>query len=144
MYVINPVYLFKMVQPSLPTEIVPSAARPRTRGASLIQSRRVKQQMKTLDTHMIKEWMNYLKLSKHSLKHKERFLVMFQEDTILTNTMYDDMMNRYRKYLNLLFFLIIVNYYFLCASISYFLAFPHYYLRLYAILLFHVDSFLLF
>ena len=34
MYVINPVYLFKMVQPSLPTEIVPSAARPRTRGAS--------------------------------------------------------------------------------------------------------------
>ena len=76
--------------------------------------------------------------------HKERFLVMFQEDTILTNTMYDDMMNRYRKYLNLLFFLIIVNYYFLCASISYFLALPHYYLRLYAILLFHVDSFLLF
>ena len=35
MYVINQVYLFKMVQPSLPTEIVPSAARPRTRGASL-------------------------------------------------------------------------------------------------------------
>ena len=36
MYVINPVYLFKMVQPSLLTEIVPSAARPRTRGASSI------------------------------------------------------------------------------------------------------------